>query len=358
MRILSSYVAKEFLKQFCLLLLIFAALYLVVDLGRIDGFIKHNAAMGDIISYYVYKIPLIVSQTVAAAVLLAATLTMSSLSKYNEISAMKTAGISIYRIILPVLGIAFLISLLTLFANEYVLPGSNKKIEYIKKVKIRGEKPRSLFKNGRIWFRGEEGVFYNMQHIDNQQELLQGVTVYYFNADFELTKRVDAAQARWQKGQWVFEEGSSYRFPAQGPPRFESFKRRTIALKERPQDFAQVERNPQTMGYYELSAYVQSLKSKGYEVAPYLVDLHAKLALPFISLVMAIIGTPFALRLNRSGGRAKGFALTLGIGFAYWIVLAEGLAIGHGGALPPIIAAWGANLVFAALGFYLLASLN
>ncbi len=358
MRILSAYVAKEFMKQFLLLLAVFVSLYLIVDLGRIDGFLKHNALTEDVIGYYIYKIPLIISQTVAAAVLLSTTITLSTLTKYNEITAMKAVGISVYRLSLPILVIALAVSALTLFGNEYILPYTDKKVDYIKRVKIQKERPRSIFKNGRIWFRGEEGLVYNIQAVGPRQTLLQGVTLYYFNSDFELVKRLDAAQASWVDGRWLFEQGNIYHFRVKGVPRYEKFDKKVIALKETPQDFKQVERNPKTMGYRELSAYVEDLKSKGYEVSSYLVDLHSKLALPFISLVMAIIGTPFALSLNRSGARSKGFALTLAIGFAYWVVLALGMAVGRGGALPPVLAAWGANLLFASLGFYLLGSLN
>lgn len=357
-RILGAYVFKEFGKMVLLLLTIFVSMYLIFDLLRIEGFLKHGAELKDIIGYYVYKIPLIVSHTIAGAVLFAATFSLAALTKSNEITAMRASGISIYRIILPILGLAFLISLLTLLGNEYILPITNKKVEYIKKIKIQGEKPRSIFKNGRIWFRGDGGIIYNMQHIGPQQKALGEVTVYHFDSEFGLLKRIDASKAIWQGREWLFQEGSVYNFPKEGIPEYEKFDKKVISLKETPEDFKHIERNPQTMSFQELRNYVKDLESKGYEIAPYLVDMYAKLSIPFISLVMSIIGIPFALRLNRSGGKALGFAITLGLAFAYWVVLAMGLAVGHGGSLPPILAAWGANLLFAGLGFYLLGTLH
>lgn len=319
---------------------------------------KHHASWQDMAAYYLYRIPQIISQTVAVAVLLASTITLSTMSRYNEISAMNAAGISIYRIITPILALALLISAAIWAGNEKLLPLTNKRMEYIKRIKIRKETPRSLFKDGRIWFRGEEGVFYNIRYMSPQQDFLQEVTVYYFDGYFRLIKRIDAAAAKWVNDRWVFEKGTVYKFPPNAIPQSEAFESKPVELNEMPSDFKQIESNPESMNYQELHDYIQNLRNKGHEVISYLVDLYAKQAIPFISLIMALIGTPFALRHERRGGKALGVALTLGIGFAYWVVLAMGLALGRGGVIPPFLAAWGANLLFAGLGFYLLAELS
>jgi lipopolysaccharide export system permease protein len=354
MRILTAYIIKEFLKLLGWLLLVFICIYLIVDFSRIEGFVKYGAQTGDIIAYYGYKIPLIIFQTIPVAVLLTTIFTLGSMTKNSEITALGASGINIYQIITPILSVSLLISLLTLFFNEYIIPYTNQKVEYIERVRIKKKKPRGVFKSGNAWFRGEQGTFYNFQFINPQADLLKGVIIYKFDDDFQPQYRIDGKQMKWKNGVWYIEQAISRSFGPQGM-KIEQWEEKALPqLKETPASFKEVGKKPEAMNYQELRYYIKKLRRQGYEVSRYLVDLHGKLSFPFISLVMALIGVPFSLKLNRSGGRTIGFGLSLIIGFSFWVVLALGLALGHAGGLPPFIAAWGGNILFGSAGIYLL----
>lgn len=354
MRILTTYIAREFLGLLGWLLLAFICIYLIVDFGRIDNFVKHGAQLGDIVGYYGYKVPLIIFQTIPVAVLLATVFTLGSLTKNSEITAIKASGINIYQIVTPIILTSLLLSLLTLFFNEYIIPYTNKRVEYIERVRIKKKKPRGVFEPGNTWFRGENGVFYNFQFINPQANLLKEVIIYKFDDNFRLQYRIDGKQMEWKKDTWHIKQAIRRTFDAQGMKIEQMAEKALPQLKETPASFKEVSKNPEAMSYQELRAYLTKLLRQGYDVKRYLVDLHGKLSFPFISLVMAIIGIPFSLRLNRSGGKAVGLGLSLILGFGFWVVLSLGMALGHAGGLPPLIAAWGGNILFGLSGIYLL----
>ncbi len=107
------------------------------------------------------------------------------------------------------------------------------------------------------------------------------------------------------------------------------------------------------MNYAELSQYVTELQASGYNVVPYVVALQRKLAFPCVTLIMMLIAVPFAVTTGRRGamyGIGAGIVLAL----VYWVTISLFAAIGSGGLLPPVLAAWAPNLVFGAAAAYLL----
>jgi lipopolysaccharide export system permease protein len=354
MRILTTYIAREFLKLMGWLLLVFICIYLIVDFSRIDGFVKHGAQIGDIVGYYGYKIPLIIFQTIPVAVLLATVFTLGTLTENSEITAIKASGINIYQIVTPIILTSLLLSLLTMVFDEFIIPHTNKQVEYIERVKIKKKKPRGVFEPGDIWLRGEDGVFYNFQLITPEANLIKDVIIYKYDDNFQLQYRLDTKRMEWKDGAWYVKQAIMRSFDSQGM-KIEKLKEKPLPqLKETPASFKEISKKPKAMTYQELRAYVNRLMRQGYDVNRYMVDLYGKLSFPFISLVMAIIGVPFSLRLNRSGGKAIGFGLSLILGFVYWVILSMGINLGYVGTLPPFIAAFGGNILFGLVGIYLL----
>jgi lipopolysaccharide export system permease protein len=130
-------------------------------------------------------------------------------------------------------------------------------------------------------------------------------------------------------------------------------KQQVVDLPEKPSDFQLIQKDVETMGYSELKRYIRKLQSEGYDATRYAVDLHGKIAFPLVSILLAVIGIAFSLRSERSGGIAQGISAGLIIGFSYWLVYAFGMSLGRSGALPPFIAAWFANMLFAVASLFL-----
>jgi lipopolysaccharide export system permease protein len=354
MSLLTGYLVREFLGLFCLCLAGGTALYLVIDLfDRINVLIRYGASVKWVVLFLAYKVPLMVYQIVPATVLLAVLLTLGLLTRHNEILALRTSGIPVSRIAYPFVVMAAVVSLGAFLLNEFVVSAAYEQSEYIRRVIIEGRLPHSLMVRDRIWFKGEEGFYKIASYLPAQKEM-QGVTWFTVSRPFRLVRRIDATKARWEDGHWVFYDFVERAFGPDDGMETTRATRREVSLPETPQDFEVVRRETDDMPFSRLLRYIRKLESEGYDSTPYRVDLHKKVSFPVLNIITAFLGIPFALRLPRTGGLAALVGFSLVLGFVYWILFAVAVSIGQAGLLPPFIAAWVANILFGALGVYLL----
>jgi lipopolysaccharide export system permease protein len=281
------------------------------------------------------------------------------LSRSNELTALKTGGVSLYRVSLPIFLLAVGLSLGSLGFQEYVMPWMNRRGVEIDEARIKRRTMPELRKRTEIWYRGrEDGVaesrIYHIALLDPASQRMNNVTVLSLGPDFTVRRRWDARDMRWVGAEdaWRLANGVRREFRSGQPDRAETFQEHTVRLPERYQDFAQVPRAPDVMSYRELEEYIDRLRDAGHKVAKYLVDLHSKIAFPLAHPIMALVGIPFALQSPR-GGRVIGIALCLALGLGYFIVHSAAVALARAEILPPLVAAWSANALFATLGLYL-----
>jgi len=130
--------------------------------------------------------------------------------------------------------------------------------------------------------------------------------------------------------------------------------RKSIDLAETPEDFEVLRTETDEMPFTKLRRYIRKIEREGYDSTPYRVDLQVKISFPVLNIITAFLGIPFALRLPRIGGLAAAAGMSLVLGFTFWVLFAVTVSIGQTGLLPPLVAAWAANILFAALGIYLL----
>ncbi|MBI2369776.1 MAG: LPS export ABC transporter permease LptG [Deltaproteobacteria bacterium] len=347
---LTRYLLREMLRVWALALAAFTLLYLVVDiLDRMHLFIRHQATTEATVRYFALKLPLMVSQVLPVAVLLATLLSLLSLSLHNEVTAMRASGISMVRITAPFLGAALALAGAGFLLNEYVVPQTQARVQEIMRVEVERKPPVTTLTQNRIWYRGREGIYY-FQAFDPRLEQLSGVSLYLLTPEFRLRARIDARRARWTGGGWLFQQGVTRELGPGGLVRAEPFTERRVALPETPESFRGVRREATEMGFRELRQYVARARDEGYDPTPYAVEMHARLSLPFASVLMALLAIPFTLRNPRAGGVAMAIGLSLALTFLYWLVLSLGLSLGKAGMLPPVLAAWLGNLLFAAAG--------
>ncbi len=350
MTILDRYVTEEYIKSFILILLSFTALFLIIDLfERMRMFLSNHATINQILAYLIYMVPMIISQAIPVAVLLASLIVFSHLSKYSEIHAMKANGVSLYRTSVPVIIIAFVICILSFLFNEYITPYANEKADHIKIVEIEKQKPLGSFKQDQIWYRGAKGI-YNFKMFDSATNSLKGITINYLDKNFSLTMRIDAEVARWEDNHWFFYNLMITHFPAGQFPSVEWVSKKVIDLPEKPVDFTSVQKEANKMGYMELRRYINKIQSEGYDATRYVVDMHGKVAFTLVSMILVIIGISFSLmRTERSGGIMQCIGVGIIIGFSYWVVHALSMSFGRSGTIPPLLSAWIANLILGAI---------
>ena len=349
MKILDKYILKEFLKFLGITCISLIILFLIVDFFEKNRmFLSNHATAKQMASYFLFSIPMIISYMLPPAVLLATLFTYSSLSKFSEIIAMKANGISLYRISIPPLIIAVLISIFSFFFNELITPVAIQKTEHIIHVDVQKKKTLGFFKQNEIWYHSENAI-YNFKMFDINKNTLSGITINYLNPDFTLKARIDAETAEWQNNKWSFHNVLSTHFDKDNVPVLEISKESVIDIPEIPDDFKIIQKDAEKMGYFELKKYVDKIKTEGYDIQSYLVNLHGKIAVSLVTIILVIIGVSFSLRSERSGGVMQSIGIGIFVGFSYFLVHAFSMTLGRSGMVPVLLAAWAANILFSAV---------
>ena len=358
MTILTRYIAREFTKNFFLGLGAFTATYLIVEFfERINAFLVNQVSPLMMGVYFLNRVPSICLEVAPPAVLLSSLVTLGLMSRHYEIVAMKSGGIHLGRITLPILGGVFLIYLSLLGINEWMVPAANEQARQIIDLVIHKKKAAVAFKQSQIWIHRPQAI-YNIQLYRPDKKLLEGVTLYFFDTHHRLLKRVDARSAQWERGRWLFTEASVTLFPPKGVPTRKNYSELVLPLPETPEDFLIAEKNPNEMSFRELKDYTQKIEREGYDATSYHVAMHAHLSRPFTAIILALLGIPLALRKERGAGLALGVGYSLFISFIYLVVYSFWLELGKAGMLPPLLCAWMGTFIFALVALYLFLSIR
>jgi lipopolysaccharide export system permease protein len=358
LRILSNYIAFTYLKILGLCIGAGISIYLVIDfLEKIGRFTRSHAELKYIALFFLYEVPEIGAQVTPLAVLMATLLTLGGLSRSSEITAMRGCGISLKRITAPILAIAFFISIATLFANEVLTPACYERTQYIQQILIEKKSPNTFFRLQNIWYREESSIL-QARLFDPNTRTLKGITLWQMGNGMQPVKRIEAGQGTFDENRWILKDVVVRELANGNVVRTEKVNELAEPLGLRIEDLKILQKGADNMGILALRNYCDKLQKGGYDPTRYVAQMHSRLSLPFASLIMAFLGIPFALRGGRSSGIALGIAISLAIGFIYFIINSMVLSFGQAGVLPPIISAWAANFIFAALGVWLAMTVN
>jgi len=353
--ILFRYISREYLRVLGLALGTFVLIYVVSEFfSKIGKFTQSDADLATILSYFGLKIPRASYETLPLATLMASLLTMNTFSRQSEITAMRACGIGLFRIAFPILVLSLGLSAAAFAANWSWIPSTMARANTVKRIDIEGQLPAALSPRTRIWMRLERRTFLNVQMADPQKRVLYGVRQYRLGDDFSLIETIEAPEVRYQDGAWTASSGIHRVFKPDGSVQFEPFRDRPIDLSKSPDEFVQVEIKEEYLAYPQLRDYVHDLVRSGIDPGRYSVDLAARTAVPFVCVVMALLGIPFGVRETRRGGWGIAAGISLALALSYWIVHSLAISLGRGGVLPAWIAAWTANGIFLALGVALL----
>ncbi len=357
MTLLMSYLLREHLRVFIPCLGGVAAVYLIVDfVEKIRKFVAYQAELRHVLWYFVLKFPGILFQIMPLAVLMSTLLTLAILSRNNEITAMRSSGISLYWVSVPFLVVAQALSLLMLWASDVVIPGANQQAEVLREFRIEGKSPGAVFQGSQIWVRLSDQTLMKGDLPDDNAPRIYGISLYKLEQDFSIREIVFAKELLYENGGWVLISGVRRTFPANQVVHSQRFDRLPIQLNQKPEDFRRTVRiDSDGLSLRELAAYVERLRQDGYNPARYATDLFGRTAFPFVCLIMALIGITMSLTEtgSRGTGLVKGVGYSLLVGFLYWATHSVALAFGRSDVLPPLLAGWTANVLFLSFAGYL-----
>lgn len=351
MRTLDRYLIKSLLAPYLGALLTFVSLYIIVDLfANSDEWLRAKMPLPIIIDYYLNLVPEIFILIGPVALLLATLLGLGTLGKNNELMAMKASGISLYRTILPLLILTSFLSLFTMFVNEASVPRAARRANEIKRVRRAGHQDSFIYRDIQLY--GEAGSIFYIKSFDKRKNVLKGIQVLRYSPRGFIESRIDAQEAEWSGGRWILRQGFRKRYDERGSLIGKSEPLRELDIAETPQDFSVGERRGEELSFRELRERIETLKKRGFPPRRELVELHSKFSLPLANLIIVLIGIPFALRTRR-GGLMVGFGKAIGTGFIYLAFSRLGQLLGRG-VLPPLVGAYLANAIFAAVGIVLI----
>jgi LPS export ABC transporter permease LptF/LPS export ABC transporter permease LptG len=355
--ILDWYVLKQGLRVSILAAAGLLALFYVatfIDLS--DHLFKGLTSGFTVLTYLWWASPRFTYYLVPLAVLMGALVTIGALTKNTELVVMKACGISLYRAAAPLLILALIGSAILMVLEEGVLAVANRRADAINN-QIRGRFPTTTDLNRR-WVTANNGDVYQYLYFEQGKNRLNGLSIYQFGKDpSTLAHRKYFSYAtfdgdRETKGLVLWQGGKGWERNF-GPKRqFSSFTGQAIAM-EGPGYFAGESPDEQYMSYGQLSEHVVSLRAGGFDVVPYVVALHRKLAFPFVTLIMALIAVPFAVTTGKRGAM-YGIGAGIVLAILYWTAISVFGAVGAGGLMAPALAAWAPNIIFGCAAMYLL----
>jgi lipopolysaccharide export system permease protein len=349
--VIGRHVGVEFLRTFGLTMLAFVAIYVLADFfDRFTSFLQHDASLDAIGRLFLYRVPLIMTQVAPLAVLAGALIGLGLLARQNEFVAMRACGVSIWQVLAPLAVLAAVISVATFAWNETVVPASARRWHQVWNQEIKKRRNTGVFTGREFWYRGGAG-FYNVDRVSPRRRQLIGLTVYQLGDDFRPTRVIRAASATWTGTGWELDSPRTLEFDTD-PRRERPGVPDGFAIPETLDDFRVVSVEAEEFSYRMLRQQIAGLQAKGVDASESWVDLHLKVALPVASLVLMLVAVPLATRGSRASSLPAAVGLGFVIGFAYFILLAFARALGQTGALPPLLAAWTANLVFLLVGVY------
>ncbi len=357
-KIVDIYITKEVLIPYITGVSIITVIGLSNFLFQLtDLIINKNIPMPIVLQLLLYQLPDIIVQTFPIAVLFATISGMSRLNRENEFTALRLGGISLYRLILPLVVVGILISTLTFFINEEVVPWSNHEAQNIIRMNILKQAKPDIEDN--VFFKGPEGRLFFVNKFDKEENTLEKVVVYQLPEEDSYPEVITAQSGKIlgidgdQGSRWRLEGGIIHRYNNQGKLHqaimFDSME---YEIADSIDNFFGEQRTTSEMNRERLKKNIDLFQRSGIKVNDLLIDYHLKLSMPLAALIFILIGTP--LSLSSKDSRSSSIILTIVIVFAYYLISSLSRSFGKNGAVPPLLAAWIPNFSFGLIGIALL----
>ncbi|MGE5246335.1 MAG: LptF/LptG family permease [Betaproteobacteria bacterium] len=361
--LLDLYVAGQYLRVFLLgIVALLGIFYISTFMDLADKLFRGSTTTAMLLRYFYFQTPQYVYYIIPMSALLATLVTVGLMTKNSELIVMRACGISLYRTAAPLLLFALTASAVLFGLQERVLASANREADRLNRT-IRGWPQLTSSVSGRRWLVGRNGDLYHYDLFDSGANRFTRLEIYDLDESrwrlHALTSASDAELIRVADGPaagWIAHRGWTRVFPSGGPGgadgiKYESFDQRRLAL-ESPEYFKSVEPDAEQMTYGQLKNYISQLNASGAYAVPYMVALQRKIAFPLVTLVMTLLAVPFAVTTGRRGA-LYGIGVGIVLAIVYWVTLSVFAALGSGGVIAPMLAAWAPNILFGAAALYM-----
>lgn len=356
-QLLDRLILSDLVRFFLFILGGFSSLILIITLFQLLDYItRNNIEWMVVANYLLFLLPWIINQFAPMAALVAVMVTFGILHKTSQVVALKASGQSIFRLAAPALLASVLLSVFVFVNQDYIMPFTNRRQNNLRYLIRKGqEPPQTFYQTANKWIFGTESRIFNYAYFTPTTNTFARLNVLDLSREpFSIKRRLYARRASWDNStqEWVLEKGWERRFEGDRPVAFESFVQRRVVLAEHPEYFKKETVGSASMTLAELRRAITDLSHSGFDVLDLRIALQSKIAFPLTCLVMVMVGLPFSFSVGKRGA-LYGVAIGIGIGLAYWGLTGLFEQMGRYEMLPPMLAAWGPNLLFGAGGLYL-----
>lgn len=356
MKYLDRYIVRQFLITSFFALLAVIIIFIVIDvMENLGDFLDRKATLEILAQYYLFFIPEIIKLITPVAMLLGSLFVTARLSMQNEWTAMKAGGVSLYRLMVPYLIVALVVSAASVYFNGWIVPKANKKKLTLERVYL--NKNTISGSGANIYVQDTPTRILSIGYFDDTREVASRVSIQDFSPDdpTRLVARVDAQTMEWDSAghQWILREGVR-RWFTEDREHIERFALQSAGtLHFNPDDLRKKQEQPDEMEYETMRQFIENQRRAGQDTARWEVDFHSKISFPFASVIVVLFGVPFA-SVKRRGGIGVQAGISLLVAFIYLIFLKVSQVFGYNGDIHPLLTAWMANLLFLAAAIYII----
>jgi LPS export ABC transporter permease LptG len=327
----------------------------------VGDILRNHIPLSTVGDYLINLTPSMLYQIAPLAVLIAVLVTFGVLNRNSELIAMKATGISLYRLVVPIVSIAAILAVSLFLFDQFYLFQANRKQEALRNI-IKGRPPQTFLHPEQKWIfgqphPGEPARIFYYQFFDPVRNEFANLSIFEFDpSTFALSRRIFAARVFWNPGtgSWRFRDGWQRDIQDANVTSYSEFKQASFSeIHEDPGYFTKEERQAQEMNFGQLDRYIGDLRQSGFDTMRLRVLLWQKLAYPLITVVMAVLAIPFALSMGRRGS-LTGIAVAIFVALTYFVVNALFESMGNVNYLPAALAAWSPDILFGLTGGYLL----
>ena len=353
MTLLDRYVLRAWIRIFALTAIGFPVVSILITItDNVRKLLSRGLTLPDILISYAYTLPAEIAEVMPASVFFATVFTLGAMSRHAEIVAAQAGGRSFHRLARPIFAAAAVAAVSAFVVGEISVGTTAKALEL---QKSREARPTTFRYN--FVYRADAGWVYTIRALDVAHQVLKDpVFLRQGNGpDYpDLAVSADSATYDTTAGAWQLWRGASrIVFGGLVQPVFEAEQIRLRALTQTPAELLAASKVPAEMRYAELGQYIEALRRTGNDVNKLAVEHALKIAIPVTCLIISLFGAPLSLSSPRSGP-AFGIAISLATTVLFLLIINLSKAVGAGGVIPPLAAAWLPNLLFLGAALVLL----
>ncbi|MBN2781024.1 MAG: LptF/LptG family permease [Candidatus Marinimicrobia bacterium] len=356
MKQLDRYMLRQYLRSFFFIMLTFICIFLLVDLvQKIAQFLDNNLSFAEVAHYYGLMIPWMLHWCFPVSALLAVVFFFGQTNKFNELTAMKVSGLSLYRLALPFLIFGVLLSLFSFFFEDLVVvPAQQEVTEFIENNMKLTEKSNEQKIHRQVYFQLPDHYIFTIQRYNITNGRGRGAGLHKV-IDGKIVERLDADHVQWREADetWMLQKVQKRLF-GEDSEVFSKHDTLILTLDVSPRELRQKSVRPEDMTFGQLRGFIDRSRQLGMETKRWETNLYFRTAMNFSCFIVILIGIPLVTFQRRSRGYGGGVAASLLLLFSFYVMLTFGKVLGIAGEAAPFWAVWTPNLFFILTGVLML----